>query len=155
MKHARALAVGVAAVALAGCGSTTTTTVTTAVTAPPQTVTTTVTAPPRTVTARPPTTPDRSSFVEQVLSDKTSGGTGQSTHAFLQNGYPGAAIQLNGTQCVEEGATQHYQCVVSYTVSGSSDPSQDGSYTLSATGSCDNSGSCQTVEDAVDTASRQ
>ena len=44
---------------------------------------------------------------------------------------------------------------VSYTVSGASDPSQDGSYTLGATASCDNAGTCQTLEDAVNTASRQ
>jgi hypothetical protein len=36
----------------------------------------------------------------------------------------------------------------------SSEP-QDGSLTLSATGPCDNAGNCQTLEDAVDSASRQ
>lgn len=161
MKHHRvtALVVGAAAAALAGCGAATTvtSTVTTAVTAPPRTVTVTktVTASPRTVTATTPTTPDQSAFLEQVLTDKISGGTGRSTRSFIQNGYPGATVQVTGAQCVEAGTTQHYQCTVDYAISGASDPSQDGSYTLGATGSCDNAGTCQTQEDAVDTASRQ
>jgi hypothetical protein len=119
---------------------------------PTKTVTTTVT---RSVTVTPPTTPDQSAFVEAMLADKAPGGSGPSTRSHLQDAYPGATIQISGAQCVEAGTTQHYQCTVSYTVSGSSDPSQDGSYTLSATGSCDNAGNCQTLESAVDTASRQ
>ena len=144
-------------VAVAGCGAATTTTVTTTLTAPPQTVavTKTVTAPPRTVTATTPTTPDASGFLERSLSDKIPVSSGHSTQSFLANSYPGATIQVTGAHCVEAGTTQHYQCTVSYTVSGASDPSQDGSYTLGATGSCDNAGNCQTDEDAVATASRQ
>jgi hypothetical protein len=146
------------AIGVAGCGAATTTTVTTTVTTA---VTTAVTAPQRTVTvnrtvtAKTPTTPDASAFLERSLTDKVPGGSGHSTRSFLENSYPGATVQATGAQCVEAGTTQHYQCTVGYTVSGASDPSQDGSYTLGATGSCDNAGNCQTLEDAVATASRQ
>jgi hypothetical protein len=145
------------AVGVRGCGAATTTTVTTAVTT---TVTTTVTTPPRTVTvkktvtATTPTTPDASGFLERSLSDKIPVRSGHTTQSFLENSYPGATIQVTGAQWVEAGTTQHYQCTISYTVSGASDPSQDGSYTLGATGSCDNAGNCQTDEDAVATASQ-
>jgi hypothetical protein len=115
----------------------------------------TVTAPPQTVTATSPTTPDASTFIEGMLTDKVSGSSGHSTQSFLQNSYPGAAIDVTGAKCVEAGTTQHYQCTVSYTVSGASDSTQDGGYTLGATGSCDSAGTCQTLEDAVDTASMQ
>jgi hypothetical protein len=160
LDRARALAVAAAAAAaaaLTGCGATTT--VTTTLTAPPQTVTstTTITAPPQTVTrtTTTPAPPDQSTFVEQILTDKVSGATGQSTRSFLQNGYPGATVEITGANCVEAGTTQHYQCTVSYSVSGASNPSDDGSYTLGATASCNNAGDCQTSTQPFDTASRQ
>ena len=144
------------ALGLAGCGAARTTTVTTTVTGPTQTVTTTTTATTTaTTTTSAPTSPDASAFLEKSLTDKIPGNSGLSTHSFLQNSYPGATIDVTGAKCVEAGTTEHYQCIVSYTVSGASDSTQDGSYTLGATGSCDSAGNCQTNEDAVATASRQ
>ena len=81
--------------------------------------------------------------LERSLTDKARASSGHSTQSFLENSYPGATIQVTGAQCVEAGTTQHYQCTVSYAVSGDSDPSQDGSYTLGATGSCDNAGTAK------------
>ena len=113
------------AVGVAGCGAATTTTVTTTLTAH---------AADRdrdqdghgagTVSVTTPTTPDASAFLERSLTDKVPGGSGHSTQSFLANSYPGATIQLTGAQCVEAGTTQHYQCTVSYTVSGALTPRQ-------------------------------
>ena len=63
--------------------------------------------------------------------------------SFLQQGYPGVTIDVTNAECVESGSTQNYSCIDSYTVSGASDPTEDGSYQIGATATCDNSGNCQ------------
>ncbi|MBV9195564.1 MAG: hypothetical protein JO168_15580 [Solirubrobacterales bacterium] len=88
---------------------------------------------------------------QSIASDMKSSSRLQS---FLQRGYDGSSITVGNAQCVESGSTQNYSCIASYTVSGASDPTQDGSYQIGANATCDNTGNCQWQTDALGSASR-
>ena len=142
----RALAVALAALALAGCGGGTTTTVTGSSGQKSGLTGGTGSGSGSTGSTSPQ---DQS---QSIASDMMSS---SKLESFLLQGYQGSSIQVTNAQCVESGSTQNYSCLASYSVSGASDPTQDGSYQIGASATCDNSGNCQWKTDALGTANKQ